>query len=65
METDLMRKLSKEMRGGRAFEEMNEMDDDMNEGGRGDSQVVFIDEKTMTFDDLKFNDDLDSDADEK
>jgi len=57
MDSNMMRKMGKGM--------YVEEDDDMTGGERGEGQSVFIDEKTITYEELKFNDDLDSDVEEK
>ena len=64
MNSDLMRNISKGMKG--QLEDVDDDDDEMmgrGEGGFG--QTVFIDDKTITPDDLKCTDDLDSDAEDK
>ena len=63
MNNDFMRKISKGMKG--QLEDVND-DEMMGRGGEGGfGQTVYIDDKTITPDDLKCTDDLDSDAEDK
>ena len=65
MEGEKMKKYMQRGGGMSGFGEDRDMDVDDENNTRGEGQTVLIDDKTLTFEDLKFTDDLDSDAEDK